>query len=129
MKIYVMIMLCLFTLGVNPAFAASVVLDRDEFVQLLANVDLLKQKLANADQQITLYIKARDERDKIIAIQKQQIGELESMIQDHEAMGKTQEELIMALEQRFAQREQMDWYQNVGLGVLVIALCALALLK
>lgn len=125
----IIIMILIFILGVNPAFAASVVLDRDEFVQLLANVDLLKQKLANADQQIALYIKARDERDKIIAIQKQQIGELESMIRDYDAMGKTQEELIMALEQRFAQREQMDWYQNVGLGVLVIALCALALLK
>lgn len=123
------IMILIFILGANPALAASVVLDRNEFVQLLVNVDLLKRKLANADQQIALYIKARGERDKIIAIQKQQIGELESMIRDYEAMGKTQEELIMALEQRFAQREQTDWYQNVGLGVLVIALCALALLK
>lgn len=112
-----------------PAHAASVVLDRDEFVQLLANVDLLKQKLANADQQLVLHVKAKGERDKIIALQQAQIGELEGIIKDHEAAGKSRDELIVALEQRYQQHAQTDLYQSVGIGVLAVALFVLAWVK
>lgn len=111
------------------AHAASVVLDREEFVQLIANVDLLKKKLANADQQLILHVKAKGERDKIIALQQQQIGELEGIIQDHEAAGKSKDELIEALEQRYQQHAQTDLYQNVGMGVLAVALFVLAWVK
>lgn len=129
MKLAIILLLCLFTLEVNTTYAASVVLDREEFVQLLANVDVLKKKLANADQQLVLHVKAKDERIKIIALQQAQIGELEGIIQDHEAAGKSRDELIAALEQRYQQHASTDLYQSVGIGVLAVALFVLAWVK
>lgn len=80
--------------------AATITMDKAEFITMLANVDLLKQRLANADQQITLHIKGRGERDKIIRLQQEQIKELEGMIADYQARGESAERLIAALEEK-----------------------------
>lgn len=129
MRISILAALCLFTLGVHPAFAASVVLDYDEYVQLITNVDLLKKKLANADQQLVLHVKLKGESEKVIVLQEQEIGELKGIIKDHEAAGKSRDELIAALEQRYQQHAQTDLYQSVGIGVLAVALFVLAWVK
>lgn len=120
--------LCL-ALGVNPVFAASVVLDYDEYVKLITNVDLLKKKLANADQQLFLHVKLKGESEKVIVLQEQEIGELKGIIQDHEAAGKSRDELIAALEKRYQQHAQTDLYQSVGIGVLAVALFVMAWIK
>lgn len=86
----------------SVGLAATVELDRGEFVKLLANIDLLKQRLANADAQIVLHVKGRDEREKIITLQRDHIAELEAMIAAYKEKGESMERLVEALEQRAA---------------------------
>ena len=102
--------------------AATVELDRAEFVKLLANIDLLKQRLANADAQIVLHLKGRDAREKVISLQKEHIAELEGMIADYKAKGESMERLVEALEQRAATGK--PWLNSTSSFVLGIIAAA-----
>ncbi|WP_413937164.1 hypothetical protein [Nitrospira sp. BLG_1] len=102
--------------------AATVELDRGEFVKLLANIDLLKQRLANADAQIVLHLKGRDAREKVISLQKEHIAELEGMIADYKAKGESMERLVEALEQKAAaSKPWLNATSSFVLGILAAA--------
>jgi len=102
--------------------AATVELDRGEFVKLLANIDLLKQRLANADAQIVLHLKGRDAREKVISLQKEHIAELEGMIADYKAKGESMERLVEALEQKAAaSKPWLNSSSSFVLGILAAA--------
>lgn len=102
--------------------AATVELDRGEFVKLLANIDLLKQRLANADAQIVLHLKGRDAREKVISLQKEHIAELEGIIADYKAKGESMERLVEALEQKAAaSKPWLNATSSFVLGILAAA--------
>lgn len=60
--------------------AREVAIDRDEYVTLLANVQLLKERLANAGQQISMYKKLDSDQKRLIVLHKDRIEELEKHI-------------------------------------------------
>lgn len=59
---------------------AEVVLKRDEFVNLLANVQLQKERLTSAEQQIGLYRKLDADQKRLIVVHTDRIRELENYI-------------------------------------------------
>jgi hypothetical protein len=64
----------------NEGHAGEVAMERQEFVNLLANVQLQKERLANADQQIGLYKKLDADQKRLLVVHKDRIKELESYI-------------------------------------------------
>jgi hypothetical protein len=64
----------------NDGQTAEVAMDRKEFVNLLSNVQLQKERLANADQQIGLYKKLDTDQKRLIVMHTDRIKELESYI-------------------------------------------------
>lgn len=106
----------------NTGLAATVELDRAEFVRLLANIDILKRKLQNADAQIALHVKGRDDREKIIVLQREHIAELEGMIADYQAKGETMDRLVQALEEKASSGNHlMNSTSSFVLGLIVAA--------
>lgn len=105
----------------SVGLAATVELDRGEFVKLLANIDLLKQRLANADAQIVLHVKGRDEREKIITLQRDHIAELEAMIAAYKEKGESMERLVEALEARATNKPWINSSSSFILGIITAA--------
>lgn len=118
---------CLISAG--PVHAASVTLDREEFIAMLANVDLLKRKLATADEQIRIHVKAKDQRETVIALQVKHIAELESMVKTYEEMNRTQDELIADIEKKFSLKQDRDLYQWLSMGIMAVAIIIIAVVK
>lgn len=97
----------------GPAAAAdkAVVIPQDEFVTMLGQVDLLKKKLANADQQLTLYRRVKTDHQQLITLDQQHIAELEAIIRSHEEAGKVAEALLADCE---AERKNTQWTWGGG---------------
>lgn len=55
-------------------------MERQEFVNLLANVQLQRERLANADKQIDLYKKLDTDQKRLIVVHTDRIKELEGYI-------------------------------------------------
>jgi len=97
-------------------------LDRAEFVRMLANIDILKRKLQNADAQIVLHIKGREERETVIALQREHIAELEAMIEDYKVKGESMDKLVEALEQKASTGNHlMNSTSSFVLGMIIAA--------
>ena len=60
--------------------AAEIAIDRKEFVDLLANVKMLKEGLSNANRQITLYKNLDADQKRLILLHSDRIKELEAYI-------------------------------------------------
>lgn len=106
----------------STGFAATVELDRAEFVRMLANIDILKRKLQNADAQIVLHIKGREERETVIALQREHIAELEAMIEDYKVKGESMDKLVEALEQKASTGNHlMNSTSSFVLGMIIAA--------
>ncbi len=61
-------------------------MDRAEFVNLLANVQMLKERLANADRQISLYKTLDSDQKRLIFLHAERIKELEKYIKSSDKL-------------------------------------------
>lgn len=64
----------------NEGLAAEIAIERNEFVNLLANVKILKENLSSADRQITLYKRLDVDQKRLILLHSDRIKELEKYI-------------------------------------------------
>lgn len=89
---------------------------------MLANIDILKRKLQNADAQIVLHIKGREERETVIALQREHIAELEGMIEAYKVKGESMDKLVEALEQKASNGNRlMNSTSSFVLGLIIAA--------
>lgn len=107
--------------------AASVVLDRAEFVTLLGNVKLLKERLAQAQGEVALRTKAMALRDEQLVLQQQTIDELVALAEQYEKKDLTEAELHRAVEARLGELERMDRWKSLAViveGVIIAWMAA-----
>lgn len=109
--------------------AREVALDREEFVNLLANVQLLKERLANADQQISMYKKLDFDQKRLIVLHTDRIKELEKYISSTDGLtggfkeAIEQTELVLdESDRRLKQEKRLSRYKTYAFiagGVIV----------
>lgn len=77
--------------------AASIVLDRDEFVTMLSHVETLKKTLGVVERQVKLHTAATAERNQLITLQETHIAELEAIVKKGEAIEQSHEQIRVAV--------------------------------
>lgn len=105
----------------SVAEAKTVNMDYDEFVKMLANVDVLKNHLATANQQIVLHKRGAAEREHVITLQKKQIEELKASVEAQKKAGASQEELIKGLQKKLEVAEKDEGNTFLPWGVATAA--------
>lgn len=86
--------------------AASIVLDRDEFVTMLSHVETLKKTLGVAERQVKLHTAATAERNQLITLQEKHIAELEEIVRKGEEVDNSQEQIRVAVTARLDEMER-----------------------
>lgn len=104
-------------------------MDRAEFVKLLANVQLLKERLASADQQIGLYKKLDSDQKRLIVLHSERIKELENYVSSTDGLtggfkeAIEQTELVLdESDRRLRYEKRLSRYKNYAFiagGVIV----------
>lgn len=107
------------------AEAKSVVLDQGEFVTIVANVEVLKKRLANAEEHVAAQRKGLAERDQIIKLQKTHIDKLETALKKANEIEYAQKGTIDKLQAKKPEAEHGTLFILAGLAALAV----LAVLK
>lgn len=109
--------------------AASIVLDRDEFVTMLSHVETLKKRLGIAERQVKLHAAATAERNQLITLQEKHLAELEEIVKKGEEINTSHEEIRVAvtnkldeIERDLTKEKRLSRYKSYALlaGVLFI---------
>lgn len=108
--------------------AKQVVLEYDDFLQIIA-IKEHSEKLKNkAMAENGVLVKLNDEKDVTITLQAKQIEACETIVRDHEKLGETQDqinqaveaELVMAKQELEGEKSKHKWYAIGGAGVGVM---------
>lgn len=88
------------------AASRSVILERGEFISMLVHVESQKKSLMLANEQIKLFVKSSEQKDKVIEIQKSQIDELRGLVDKYELLDASNRDLESALNKKIDELER-----------------------
>lgn len=88
------------------AASRSVILERGEFISMLVHVESQKKSLMLANEQIKLFVKSSEQKDKVIEIQKSQIDELRGLVDKYESLDASNRDLESALNKKIDELER-----------------------
>lgn len=108
MKIALLIVVLVSIVTQQTVWAASrsVILERGEFISMLVHIESQKKSLMLADQQIKLFVKSSEQKDKVIEIQKSQIDELRGLVDKYESLDVSNKDLESALNKKIDELER-----------------------
>jgi hypothetical protein len=109
---------------INVTEAKVVVLNRGEFVNILAGVDNVQQGLENLKHQLDACDTIIQEQNTLKDKLKQQISKQDEIIKSHEKIKEVQLEVIERQEAKIKSMEFWDKFKNIGLMLLIGAAVA-----
>lgn len=110
----------LISISVPNAQAASVQIDREEFVTMLAHVDTMKKALAHTQEIVVSCKDAKTKRDVMLTLREKEIEEYVALAESMNRANKTQDQIITALNQK------IDIEKNAVYGYSILSAVASA---